>query len=73
MSQLPDTVTFLGLSISSAEESRAVSALKTWQGLDTLSEWREMGVAGLRDYNIIVNNISSFCLSDEIGKNCLKN
>ena len=41
VSQLPDTVTKLGLSISSAEESRAVSALKTWQRVYHLREWRE--------------------------------
>ena len=54
VSQLPDTVTALGLPISSAKESKQLNALKTWQGLYYLREWREKRVAGLRDLNITV-------------------
>ena len=60
VSQLPDTVTQLGLSISSAKESKQVSALKTWQKLNTLREWREKRVAGIRDLNITVKKCLYF-------------
>ena len=46
LSQLPDTVIRLGLSISSAEESGAVSAIKTGQRLDHLREWRGKELLG---------------------------
>ena len=60
VSQLPDTVTVLGLSISSAEESKQLNAPKTWQELTILREWREKRVAGLRDINIIVKKCLYF-------------
>ena len=50
VSQLPDTVSELGLSISSAEESRVVSALKTWKGLRSLGEWREKRICWAKGF-----------------------